>query len=94
MGQSLPWVGTWAAVTGVLYFIGSGGGSWLWLVAWVPISLGLYIGSLYTNPDRRCWGCNGSSRFYGAVFSYASRACSYCGGSGRRPRWGRRFIDG
>jgi hypothetical protein len=93
MGQSLPYVGLWAGITGVLYLIGQNGGGWVWLVAWVPLTLIGYIMSLYTNPDRRCWGCNGSSRFYGTVFGYASRKCTHCGGSGRRPRWGRRFID-
>jgi hypothetical protein len=94
MGQSLPYIGGWATITGVLYLLGRNGDGWLPLVIWIPVSIAIYVGSLFTNPDRRCWGCNGKSRFFGTVFGYASRACKYCGGSGRRPRWGTKFISG
>jgi hypothetical protein len=93
VGQSLPYLGGFLGIAGVLGLYAYGGHSWVPLVGWVVLSIIGYWVSLFTNPDRRCWGCNGSSRFYGAVFGYASRACKYCGGSGRRPRWGRRFID-
>jgi hypothetical protein len=93
VGQSLPIAGIWAAITFVVWAIGHGDGSYVWLVVWIIASGAGYIGSLFTNPDRRCWGCNGTSRFFGFAFTYASRACSYCGGSGRRPRFGTRFVN-
>lgn len=65
------------------------------LVIWIALLSAFgYWASLHLHPWTRCRRCRGSSRHFGAVYSYASRACGHCGGTGRVVRLGVRLFLG
>jgi hypothetical protein len=51
-----------------------------------------YFVSLRLHPLTKCRVCNGGSRHYGTVYTYAFRRCRKCGGTGRKERLGVRLF--
>jgi DnaJ-class molecular chaperone len=54
---------------------------------------GYYL-SLKAHPFTKCKHCNGRGKFNGTgLYSYAHGRCRKCGGSGRKDRFGVRFLN-
>ena len=53
---------------------------------------GYYV-SLKIHPLTKCRMCDGRARHYGTVYTYAFRRCRKCGGTGRKDRFGVRFVN-
>ena len=92
MGMSLKILGIWAGVAAVLFLMAYNGGSSVWLVLWLLVSAPAYWASLYLHPNRNCWYCRGTGQNRGALFDYSRRPCVRCGGTGTKPRLGRRVF--
>jgi hypothetical protein len=52
-----------------------------------------YLASVYLHPFRSCRWCKASGKHWGAIYAYSHRPCVHCGGSGRRPRFGTKFVN-
>jgi hypothetical protein len=80
--QHAPWL-----LLGIL-ILAYGVGRWAGLVIAVFV-LGIgYFVSLYVHPRTACRACDGSGRFYGAIYTWNFRMCHACGGNGRKIRFG------
>jgi hypothetical protein len=64
----------------------------VWLVVAVLLSAPIYYVSLLLHPNRNCWACRGKGQHGGFLFDYGRRNCASCGGTGTKPRWGRRVF--
>jgi hypothetical protein len=91
--MSIPQLGGFLGISGILWLYGQAGGNYGPLLIWVPVAALAYVFSLRTHPDRPCWTCKGEGRHRGLIFDYAQRPCATCSGSGKHPRFGTRFVN-
>jgi hypothetical protein len=84
----------WIAAGGVIAIALAREGRYAFGLLYCVLVLLTYGYSLRVNPTRPCWRCRGRGRFKGWFWTYGDHACPACDGSGRRERWGRRFIGG
>jgi hypothetical protein len=57
----------------------------------IVVIIGYYF-SLKAHPYTKCRVCNGGSRHFGSIYTYAHRRCRKCGGTGRKERLGVRLF--
>jgi uncharacterized membrane protein YbhN (UPF0104 family) len=89
VGESVKRFGIWALGAVVAFFVSHGKHNYLILVAYLAVSLIIYLLDCLRAPMRKCWRCGGSGKRNGWLFPDDSGRCLACEGrSGRQPRIG------
>jgi hypothetical protein len=92
MNSSLEAAGMFALGVFGFLIIADSTGNWLLFVAFVLVSLAVYVFSLWRHPNRNCWGCRGTGRQGARFFGHAHRRCLTCNGTGQHRRLGSRVF--
>ena len=61
------------------------------IIIGIIFAFGYYL-SLRLHPFKKCKLCDGTSKHYGSIYTYAHRRCRKCGGTGRKDRLGVRLF--